>query len=88
MVFVRLVVVWLVAISVMHVLLIFVAVVHVEVGVVVRILPLRFVVFLVPVHGVVVDCSGNSSGSPRYPPSVWQPYCCACWRRSWMLWRT
>ena len=27
----------------------------------------RFVVFLVPVHGVVVDCSGNSSGSPRYP---------------------
>ena len=68
MVFVRLVVVWLVAVSVMHVLLVFVAVVHVEVGVVVRLLPLRFVVFLVPVHGVVVDCSGNISGSPRYPP--------------------
>ena len=27
----------------------------------------RFVVFLVPVHGVVVECTGNSSGSPRYP---------------------
>ena len=27
----------------------------------------RFVVFLVPVHGVVVDCTGNRRGSPRYP---------------------
>ena len=27
----------------------------------------RFVVFLVPVHGVVVHCTGNRRGSPRYP---------------------
>ena len=39
MVLVPLVVVWLVAISVMHVLLILVAVIHMEVGVVVQLLP-------------------------------------------------
>ena len=27
----------------------------------------RFVVFLVPVHGVLVDCTGNRRGSSRYP---------------------
>ena len=39
MVLIRLMVVWLVAISVMHALLILVAVVHMEVGVVVQLVP-------------------------------------------------